>query len=117
MTLLPLRARRNRPRQFQPLNRVSTLTPVKNGSIPSSQRGSPFALLRLGRSETKWLQRRGASTHFLLPRSPPPRPRMKPCFLLLFAFALLAPAAAQIGRRFPSEKKVVPDPVTGLPLT
>lgn len=26
-------------------------------------------------------------------------------------------ASAQIGRRFPSEKKVVPDPVTGIPLT
>jgi oligogalacturonide lyase len=26
-------------------------------------------------------------------------------------------ASAQIGRRFPSEKQVVPDPVTGIPLT
>jgi oligogalacturonide lyase len=33
-------------------------------------------------------------------------------------FALLATvAAAQIGTRFPSEKKIVPDPVTGVPLT
>jgi oligogalacturonide lyase len=30
---------------------------------------------------------------------------------------LSVPAFAQIGRRFPSEKKVVPDPVTGVPLT
>ena len=32
---------------------------------------------------------------------------------LLFASA----ASAQIGRRFPSEKKIVPDPVTGVPLS
>lgn len=31
--------------------------------------------------------------------------------------ALCLPASAQIGKRFPSERKVVPDPVTGLPLT
>lgn len=37
-----------------------------------------------------------------------------PAFLLL-AFAV--PAAAQIGRQFPSEKKVVKDPVTGTMLT
>ena len=39
--------------------------------------------------------------------------------LLVFALvaALAVPAHAQIGRRFPSEKKVVPDPVTGVPLT
>ncbi|HRJ48783.1 MAG TPA: hypothetical protein PKY38_15605, partial [Opitutaceae bacterium] len=30
---------------------------------------------------------------------------------------LAATAAAQIGTRFPSEKKIVPDPVTGVPLT
>ncbi|MBV8034591.1 MAG: hypothetical protein JOY88_05925 [Pelomonas sp.] len=30
---------------------------------------------------------------------------------------VLAPAWAQIGQRFPSEKRVVPDPVTGTPLT
>ncbi|MEO5959895.1 MAG: hypothetical protein ABIZ49_14155, partial [Opitutaceae bacterium] len=30
---------------------------------------------------------------------------------------LALPAFAQIGRRFPSEKKIVPDPVTGVPLT
>jgi oligogalacturonide lyase len=29
----------------------------------------------------------------------------------------LVPTGAQIGRRFPSEKKIVPDPVTGVPLT
>lgn len=33
------------------------------------------------------------------------------------AHVLPTPAAAQIGRRFPSERKVVPDPVTGIPLT
>ena len=38
--------------------------------------------------------------------------------LALVALPLLSlPAAAQIGRRFPSEKKIVPDPVTGVPLT
>jgi len=35
----------------------------------------------------------------------------------LFLIALAAPASAQIGRRFPSEKKVVIDEVTGVPLT
>ncbi len=36
----------------------------------------------------------------------------------LFAcLALVGSASAQVGRRFPSEKKIVPDPVTGLPLT
>lgn len=34
-----------------------------------------------------------------------------------FAVALTLPASAQIGRRFPSEKKIVVDPVTGTPLT
>lgn len=35
-----------------------------------------------------------------------------------FAISLLLPAAhAQIGKRFPSERKIVPDPVTGVPLT
>lgn len=37
--------------------------------------------------------------------------------LLLALLAALAPAWAQIGQRFPSEKRVVPDPVTGTPLT
>ncbi|MEO7413448.1 MAG: hypothetical protein ABIZ81_08825, partial [Opitutaceae bacterium] len=40
--------------------------------------------------------------------------------LAFFAFCaatLAVPAQAQIGRRFPSEKKIVPDPVTGVPLT
>ncbi|MEO6994311.1 MAG: hypothetical protein ABI273_11825, partial [Lacunisphaera sp.] len=32
-------------------------------------------------------------------------------------FSLVATATAQIGTRFPSEKKIVADPVTGLPLT
>jgi len=38
--------------------------------------------------------------------------------VLLGALLVLATtASAQIGRRFPSEKKIVPDPVTGVPLT
>jgi len=37
------------------------------------------------------------------------------CLLAFAAFSSVA--AAQIGKRFPSEKKVVPDPVTGVPLT
>jgi oligogalacturonide lyase len=36
---------------------------------------------------------------------------------LILSFVLSMPAFAQIGQRFPSEKKVVPDPVTGVPLT
>lgn len=40
--------------------------------------------------------------------------RIAACFVALIA----APAAfAQMGRTWPSEKKIVPDPVTGLPLT
>ena len=40
------------------------------------------------------------------------------CAFALGASLLLASmASAQIGRRFPSEKKIVPDPVTGIPLT
>ena len=37
--------------------------------------------------------------------------------LLLALLVALAPAWAQIGQRFPSEKRVVNDPVTGTPLT
>ena len=37
--------------------------------------------------------------------------------VLVLAGALTSVASAQIGRRFPSEKKIVPDPVTGVPLT
>ncbi len=38
--------------------------------------------------------------------------------LALVAVQILSlPAAAQMGRRFPSEKKIVTDPVTGVPLT
>lgn len=42
-----------------------------------------------------------------------------PLRLSLVALSLLLtlPLTAQIGTRFPSEKKIVPDPVTGLPLT
>lgn len=36
---------------------------------------------------------------------------------LVVGQALVLPAAAQMGRRFPSEKKIVSDPVTGVPLT
>lgn len=39
-------------------------------------------------------------------------------YCLLLALSCTAPFAnAQIGKRFPSEKRVVPDPVTGVPLT
>jgi oligogalacturonide lyase len=38
------------------------------------------------------------------------------CFLLLFALLIAKSADAQIGRRFPSERKVVKDPVTGVDL-
>ena len=37
--------------------------------------------------------------------------------LAIALLILVSPAAAQIGRRFPSEKKVVKDPVTGTMLT
>ncbi|MBI3367332.1 MAG: hypothetical protein HY021_02420 [Burkholderiales bacterium] len=37
-------------------------------------------------------------------------------FVLALGLSLLATASAQIGRRFPSERRVVPDPVTGVPL-
>ena len=36
---------------------------------------------------------------------------------LVVVQALSLPAAAQMGRRVPSEKKIVPDPVTGVPLS
>jgi oligogalacturonide lyase len=36
------------------------------------------------------------------------------CLAALFC---AAPAIAQMGRTWPSEKKIVPGPVTGLPLT
>ncbi|AOS44575.1 hypothetical protein Verru16b_01638 [Lacunisphaera limnophila] len=48
---------------------------------------------------------------------------MRPRFLLtlvvtlVFAQTLALPAAAQLGRRFPSERKIVTDPITGTPLT
>lgn len=37
--------------------------------------------------------------------------------LVSVSLVLVSTASAQIGRRFPSEKRVVPDPVTGIPLT
>jgi oligogalacturonide lyase len=42
---------------------------------------------------------------------------LRHAFLLFALVVALAPAQAQIGRRFPSEKRVVADPVTGTPLT
>lgn len=36
---------------------------------------------------------------------------------LILLHVLTTPAFAQIGRRFPSERRIVPDPVTGVPLT
>ena len=48
--------------------------------------------------------------------NPTSRPRL--ALLLSVSLSLLASSAlAQIGRRFPAEKKIVPDPVTGVPLT
>src|ERR1017187_6926691 len=41
--------------------------------------------------------------------------RTAACLAALLSLAA-APAFAQMGRRWPSEKKIVPDPVTGLPL-
>ena len=43
--------------------------------------------------------------------------RWIPALALCAAALLASPAQAQVGRRFPSEKKVVIDPVTGIPLT
>jgi oligogalacturonide lyase len=42
--------------------------------------------------------------------------RTSACLAIVMSFATSA-AFAQMGRRWPSEKKIVPDPVTGLPLT
>lgn len=43
---------------------------------------------------------------------------LRPALLTLALLeALSLPLSAQLGRRFPSERKVVPDPVTGVPLT
>jgi hypothetical protein len=39
------------------------------------------------------------------------------CVVFVASMLLTLSAFAQMGRRFPSEKKVVPDPVTGVPLT
>ena len=39
------------------------------------------------------------------------------CFATALAFSFVLSTSAQIGRRFPSEKKIVVDPVTGVPLT
>jgi oligogalacturonide lyase len=36
--------------------------------------------------------------------------------IVFIGLALVLPAFGQMGRRFPSEKKIVPDPVTGVPL-
>ena len=42
---------------------------------------------------------------------------LRTAFVLGVSLVLASTASAQIGRRFPSEKRVVPDPVTGIPLT
>jgi oligogalacturonide lyase len=42
---------------------------------------------------------------------------LTPLVALLIAAAITPSASAQMGRRFPSEKKIIPDPVTGVPLT
>ena len=46
-----------------------------------------------------------------------PHTHLRTAFALGLSLVLASTASAQIGRRFPSEKKVVPDPVTGIPLT
>jgi oligogalacturonide lyase len=46
-----------------------------------------------------------------------PRPFQLVLLGLVTTLVVSVPAAAQIGRRFPSERKVVQDPVTGIPLT
>jgi len=50
------------------------------------------------------------------PSSPSFRSTLLPGLLGVF-ISLLVPLSAQIGSRFPSEKKIVTDPVTGVPLT
>lgn len=42
---------------------------------------------------------------------------LRTAVVLGVSLVLVSTASAQIGRRFPSEKRVVPDPVTGIPLT
>src|SRR5208283_1898616 len=44
------------------------------------------------------------------------KPLVMGLFAALASAVLASPAQAQIGRTWPSEKKIVPDPVTGLPL-
>lgn len=46
-----------------------------------------------------------------------PSPLLKWFPATVVALVMCVPAVAQIGRRFPSEKKIVHDPVTGVPLT
>src|SRR3954470_17097395 len=47
-----------------------------------------------------------------------PTSRCRLAIVLTASFTLMTSAAfAQIGKRFPSEKKIVPDPVTGVPIT
>lgn len=43
--------------------------------------------------------------------------RVPAALALSLSLVLASTASAQVGRRFPSEKRVVPDPVTGIPLT
>jgi oligogalacturonide lyase len=42
---------------------------------------------------------------------------LRTALVLGVSLVLASTASAQIGRRFPSEKRIVPDPVTGIPLT
>ena len=49
--------------------------------------------------------------------SPIPKRIFLASFALWGALALTSVASAHIGQRFPSERKVVPDPITGIPLT
>lgn len=49
-------------------------------------------------------------------KAPPALRRGLAALLTLAALAASASAWAEIGRRFPSERRVVPDPVTGVPL-
>src|ERR1700754_210535 len=43
--------------------------------------------------------------------------KMKTSLLIVALFASSLAASSQIGKRFPSERKVIKDPVTGIPLT
>jgi oligogalacturonide lyase len=63
------------------------------------------------------INERGAAVALLV--STPTLPAMMRTFFALLGLSLLltSTSSAQLGRRFPSEKKVINDPVTGVPLT